>query len=235
MSNPEGTTASAAPTAPEAKPAGDIIAPSEPLVVESTGDPALDMANSYFAKAGVKGDSLAMQMARSGDFSVLRAELAAKGAEGAAYVAVAEAAHGRAKAEGELTRTRAEAVVQDTMGGKENWAAVKEFIATKASAQELAEINAALKAGGVTAKATADYLKRVYEAGTGVSLSGKSASKEDRMPAGGRQGAPASNGALSPREYSAAVRELARQVGEGRVTTSPEYANLQARRRAWRG
>lgn len=230
--------APAAPQAPQAPQGNDIVAAAEPafVAVEKTGDPAADLALTYLAKAGVAGDSLAMQMAKQGDFSLLRAEVAKKGAEGEAYVDVLQAAHDRKAADAKAAREKAESLVQAEVGGAENWAAVKAFISEKASTEELAEINASLRAGGLQAKATARYLRSVYEAGTGVSL-GKAAegNSPGRVPQGARQNAAPTSNALSPHEYRAEVQKLAREVGEGRVQNDPRYAQLQARRRAYRG
>lgn len=226
----------AEPKAPEIPPSSDVIAPASAPVtvtVEKTGDPAADLALTYLAKAGVPQDSLAMQMARDGDFSLLRAEVAKKGAEGEAYVEVLEAAHARKAADAKAAKERAESVVVSEMGSQENWAAVKAFVAEKATPQELAEINASLKQGGMVTKATARYLRSVYEAGTGVSLGGK-ATASPAVPSGAREGARAATLALSPREYAAEVRKLAQEVGEGRVESDPRYQHLQARRRAYR-
>lgn len=238
---PEAKPAAPEGTAPEA-PTADIVAAPAPEAVsfEKTGDPAADLALGYLAKAGVAAESLAMQMAKQGDFTLLRAEVAKKGAEGEAYVDVLEASHARKQADAQAARDRAEGVVQAVVGGKENWAAVKAFIASKADASELAEINASLRAGGVGAKATAEYLKRVYEAGTGINLDAKGGSPAPQpgprgVPTGGRESVAPTHGALSPQEYRAEVQKLAREVGEGRVQHDPRYANLQARRRAYRG
>lgn len=221
-------TQPAAPAAPAAPtPAPAPVAPTV-VAVSQTGDAAMDLALSEFVKAGVAADSLAMTMAKSGDFSLLRAELAGKGAE--AYVAVAEQAHGRKVAAEKAAEEAATKVVVAVAGDPETWAKVKDFAASKATDAELADINASLKAGGVRAQAMAQYLVKVYEAANGAIT-----------PAGGerpdpnaRAGGSAPSQALSPAEYAAAVRELAMKVGPGRVQATPEYAALQARRRMYR-
>lgn len=238
-SAPNDDTNNEKPAAPAGAPTDEIVAAEkEPtfVSVEKTGDPAADLALTYLAKSGVPADSLAMQMAKQGDFSLLRAAVAKKGAEGEAYVDVLQAAHERKAADAKATRDKAESLVQGVVGGPENWAMVKSFIAEKASADELAEINAALRSGGVAARATAEYMKRVYEAGTGANLSKDAAGESPgRVPQGGRQSVSPTSGALSPQEYRAEVQKLAREVGEGRVQNDPRYSQLQARRRAYRG
>ncbi len=198
---------------------------------EPTGDPALDIALGFFAKQGVASQSLAMKQAKAGDFSLLKAELAGKGAPGwEQYVGIMEQAAGREKTAAEGRAAAALAVVVEVCGGKEAWAEVKATIAEHASEAELAEINTALKAGGLVAKATAQYMKRVHDAAKGAT-----APANGRVVSSERSGgAPASGQALSPSEYTAAVQELSRKLGN-RMDGSKEYKSLQARRRAYKG
>lgn len=232
---PEAAAApAAAPVAPVAVPAP--AAPAAPVVVQSSGDAALDVAHQFFATHGVAATDLAMTSAKAGDFSVLRAVLAEKGVPGSdAYVAIAEQAHARAKAAEQAAGAARDATVHKTMGGADNWSLVKDFIASKATPEELQQINAGLNAGGVTAQATAKYLKDVYEAGVGP-LPGASAAPERALadPGAGRgAGAPATN-ALSPAQYRQALADLVKQYGSGSYNR-PEFDELARRRAAYRG
>jgi hypothetical protein len=200
------------------------------------------MAMGYFAKHGVGPDSLAMQSAKTGDFSVLNAVLQEKGAEGAAaYVAIAQQAHSRrvdAEKAQEIQRTK---LLHDAMGGEAGWLAVKNYVAEKASTEELAEINASLNRGGLAAKATARYLREVYEKGTGHSLSGQPttqfppvvANNVDTATTRPGGGTPAVT-SLSPEKYQAEVKALVAKYGQGAYHRE-EYTSLLARAQAYRG
>lgn len=231
---PEGTGPEIKePTAPEVKPDLEVKVESAPEVkVEATGDAALDVALNYFAKQGLAAGSLALAQAAKGDFSILKATLAEKNPPGwEQYVAIAEQAAGRAESEAQASRAAALKVVVDVCGSPEVWAQVKSVIAERADASELEQINAGLKAGGLVAKATAQYMKRVYDAAQGV----VEPEKGGRVVTSARGGSAPSSSALSPREYSDAVQDLARKIGANRVDGSKEYADLQRRRQAYRG
>jgi hypothetical protein len=245
MTTENNTTTPPAATVPPA-PAPVVVAPppgDKPSVVTfaSTGDAALDMAMGYFAKHGVTPDSLAMTSANTGDFSVLNAVLQEKGAEGAAaYVAIAQQAHSR-KAEAEKAQeAQRTTVLHDTMGGEAGWQAVKNYVAANATPEELKEINANLNRGGLAAKATARYLKEVYERGTGHSLSGQPAAAAPAAPdpvataTTRASSTPPTSTALSPQAYAAAIKDLVKQFGPG-AYSQPAYAELQQRAQAWRG
>ena len=242
---PSTVAAPAAPATPKAPAAQvdldvvkvDKAAPAvgEDAVVEvaKTGDPAVDIAREFLARSGFKAESVAMQQAEKGDFSILKAMLAEKGTKGGdQYVALLEQAHARKESDAQASRERTKALVVGVFGDDQTWAAAKEVVANNATEAELEEINAALKKGGLVAKATAEYMKRVYEAATG----GKPAeSKPVGLPSTRSSVAPSSGAPLSPKEYVAAVAELSRKVGTNNLDRSPEYAKLQQRRRAFRG
>lgn len=231
QTTPEGTQVVNEQT-PEVKPADLNVGTPEPTI-KPTGDAALDIALTFFAKQGIAENSLAMTQAQAGDFSLLKAELAAKGAAGwEQYTAIAEQAAAREAAAAEASKAAALKVVVDVCGSQEAWAAVKEVIASKASEAELQQINQGLRAGGLVAKATAEYMKRVAEAAGVVPAA---VQPQGRVVNSARTGTAAPKSALSPREYADAVAELARKVGAGRVDSTPEYAQLKARRLAYRG
>lgn len=218
-----------------AEPAKPGLPSIEQVIVPKTGDPATDIAVGFFAKSGISADDPAVVAALSGDTALLRAKAAEKGIQGGdAYVAVIESVAVKAKALADAARERSEAVVSEVVGGKENWAKVKTFIESKATAEELEDINASLRAGGLRARITAEYVKKVYEAGVGALVPEVAAPVVDPNRAAVRGPDPA-NQPLSPREYAKAVQELSRKVGPGYVTQSPEYAALGRRRAAYRG
>lgn len=231
-------TAALAAAAAASKPLVPTAA-SPAVAFTSTGDAALDMAMGFFAKHGVAQGDLAMTSAAAGDFSVLNAVLQEKGAEGAtAYVAIAQQAHSR-RAEADKAKGAArDTAIHTVMGGAENWIAVKEFVGQQATAEELAEINTSLNSGGFQAKATALYLRQVYEkanggdlfaAGARVALPDPTAAATTRASS-----AAAAPTAMSPEAYKQAVKDLVIQYGAG-AYGRPEYAAAAAARKAWRG
>jgi hypothetical protein len=244
---PAAAPAAAAPvaapaSAPAAAPAQDPpvsfdppapAAPTTPqdarIVYEKTGDAGLDVALAYVGERGFGPDHPAIQAAMKGEFGELEKALGALGDKAKGhkeFVALAKESYGRRQA---AEKAQSEAVaksVYDTVGGKEQWAAIQAWASQHADDAEKAQLNAAFKAGGVAATAAAKYLADLF------AKHGKTAPKAAVKP--DASGAPAANTALSPRDYAKAVRELHAKLGS-RMDTSPEYAQLQSRRAAYRG
>lgn len=217
------------PVAPVAAPvAEDEVTPVE---YDPTGDVGLDMALKFVGKAGISETHPAMVAAREGDFSILKATLATKGIQGwQEYVALGEAAYARVAKDQEAAATAAYQAVIKAAGGEQEWKAVQTWAGANADAKEKAEINEALNKGGLFAKAAVQYLVNAYNKATNVELT-----PADPTANAARGGLPSpNNGPLSSREYSAAVAQLNARLG-GRLEGSKEYANLQARRAAYRG
>lgn len=225
--------APAAP-APEAAPAPTQKSKGKPSAVEyaATGDTHLDTALSYVGRLGIAQDHPAMQAAFHGDFSLLRAELAANpDAHGyEAFVALGEQAF---KAHTEKETQRGEAIVSavhDAVGGSEQYEAIRAWAKQNADPHERDAINRMLNADPVQARAAAVYLAHCYSNAQGTVVKPQSPVRDGATPA-----SPASSGPLSPAAYSQAVGELAAKIGSYNIDTSPEYAALKQRRRAWRG
>jgi len=108
----------------------------------------------------------------------------------------------------------------------ERWAEVQKWASVNADPAEKAQINASLKAGGINAKATIDWLIKCYNKSADGVKSPKAAAKPDAS------GAPASSGALTAAEYSAEVQKLLRANAGRDIGDKPEYAALQSRRLA---
>ncbi len=228
------TTAQApAPQAASAPVAAPTPAP-QVVTFASTGDAALDMAHGYFAKHGVSPDSQAMLSAKAGDFSVLNAVLLEKGAEGAAaYVDIARQAHGRKAAAEQAAEQARTSMLHAAMGGEAQWLAVKAYVAEHATPEELSGINAALNSGGFAAKATAAYLKGVYDkAQGGGGMAGVQEPPVATTHSSGGRGTASQ--ALSPEQFRAEVSKLVSEKGSG-ATMTAEYDALLARRQAYRG
>ena len=221
-----------------APPAAPVVAPVVPAVVadgavayEPTGDVGLDMALEFVGKAGLGVDHPAMKAASVGDFSILKATLAAKGVAGwEQFVALGEAAYEKvSKQESEKAQAGREAIYK-VAGGEESWKAVQTWASSNATPEEKAEINALLNQGGLAAKGAAQYLLDAYNRANNVVVEPK-----DPTANAGRGGEQSgANAPLSPRAYADAVQQLNNKLN-GRLDGSKEYASLQARRAAYRG
>ena len=217
------------PTTPATPPAPEAPAPKPalPPLTEKTGDAALDLALAYLVSKGIKTDDPAVELAReTGDFSAVKAKLAAAGATDAdPYLDAAKGAYDRFKtkadaATAELTKTAESASA--TVGA--TWDKVKAWAGKEASAEQKQQINDALAAGGVTAKATLQWLANAYAKANPPS--GKAAVGADAAAGS------ASQGGLTAREYAKEVDQLYASSGFKDVTRTPAYQALQQRRLA---
>lgn len=226
--------------APGDKPAVSVV-PAVPAVpadtkaatisYEPTGDVGLDMALDFIGKAGLDSDHPAVKAAIEGDFTILKATLAAKGVAGwEQFVALGEAAYERASA---TAKAKSEAIresVYKEAGGKDEWAAIQKWASDNATPEEKAEVNALLNQGGLAAKAAVRHLSEAYGRANNVTINPRDGTANASK--GGAQDTV--NGPLSPRAYADAVQSLNAKLG-GRLEGSKEYQSLQARRSAYRG
>lgn len=236
---PATSAASAAtPAVPAAAPAQDPpvsfdppavpAAPTPPqeatVVYEKTGDAGLDVALRYVGERGFGPDHPAIQAATKGDFSALETALAGLGDKAKGfkeYVDLAKDSYGRRQAAAKTQGEAAAKVIYDAVGGKEQWSAIHAWVGENADADEKAQINAAFKAGGVAAAATAQHLAQLF------AKHGKTAPKAAVKADAAATTAPAA-GPLNPREYGRAVAALNAKLGS-KMEASPEYAQLRAR------
>ena len=218
-------TKPAAAIVPEvAKP---VAVEAGPVEYEPTGDVGLDMALSFIGKAGLGQQHPAVAAAMAGDFSILKATLAAKGTPGwEQFVALGEAAYARTTKEAEGKATASREAIYKEAGGKDNWEAVKTWAGANATDAEKAAINELLNKGGLAAKTAVKYLMNTYAAANNVEVNPR-----DPVANAGRQGGSpsAESGPLSASAYAAAVNALNAKL-RGNLDGSKEYANLQARR-----
>lgn len=217
--------APATPPTPPAAPTEESKTP-EVVVYEPSGDAGLDMALAFIGKQGLAGDHPAVQAAANGDFTMLKATLAQKGVQGyAEFIALGEEAYKRqaekAAAAAETTRK----TIYDVAGGQDEWAAVQKWASENATAEEKAELNAQLNAGGLKAKAAAAYLVSAYNKAGNVTKEPADVVAPNAKPNAGGD-AP-----LTAREYAAEVAKLNAKL-RGRLDGSPEYEALQRRRAA---
>lgn len=187
-----------------------------------TGDAGLDIALEFIGKLGFAADNPAVAAATTGDFTKIEAALQslgdkAKGYE--RYLALAKAAfESRIKA----AKAKAEAdeqTVYKAVGGKEEWDKIAAFTKANADDAEKAQIEAALKAGGIQAAAMARLLQSAYQRANPTT---------PRVVREGASATPTSGGGrITPQEYAAKVREI-RNKTRGPIDNNPEYLALRA-------
>lgn len=201
----------------------------EAFVYDSTGDAGLDYALNFVGQQGYGPDHPAMIAAQSGDFSLIHAELAANGVQGAdAVLALAQKAYASFQAKHDESAAKLQAVAESAAGGKENWNVVRAWASQNATAEEKAAVNQALAQGGFIAEAVIKQLVTLYSQGNTLPKDAASAVKPGATPSAG-----APTGPLTAQAYAEAVRVLHSKLGN-RMTDSREYAELQAQRLAAR-
>lgn len=205
-------------------------APSGPVTVEysPTGDAGLDMALDFVGKLGFAPSDPAMKAAEKGDFGLMKAKLAALGpkAQGyEAFIALAEKAHTENTTKASAKLSKDVENIHGAVGGADNWKAISKWAGDNATPEEKADVNAALKNGGVGAKAMALWLAEKYSKAKGTTVTPKAAVKD-----GASSAAPAaSGGALTAAQYSVECQKARQQLGY-KFDGSKQYADLQARR-----
>lgn len=216
---------------PPVAPAAPLAAPATPadaaFVYEATGDVGLDMALDFMGKQGIGTEHPAMKAAQDGDFSILRATLAAKGTAGwEQFVALGEAAYARNTKDHAEKQAKDQAAVFELAGGKESWLAVQKWAGENATPEEKAEINTLLSKGGIAAAGAVNYLLSAYSKAGNVVRN-----PSDVVGNAGRTGGVSrgETGPLTAREYTDAVVKLNMKLG-GRIEDTQEYASLQQRR-----
>lgn len=203
---------------------------SEEIVYDKTGDPGLDFTLNFLGKNGYTPEHPAMAAAMEGNFALLRADLASKGIQGYADIlAVGEQSYAGMISKNKEAEAKTLAAVTEIAGGPEAWASIQTWANAQAEPAERAAVNTALKAGGFVAKAVARALAEQYSKAAGTSYEPRAA-----VPANAPN-SKAASGVLSPEGYRAAIAELKSRVGGQNLDQHPEYANLVARRQAWRG
>lgn len=222
-----------ATTAPEAASATVIATAEAPAPqFDKVGHPAIDLAIDFVSGLGIKADDPAYLAAKDGDFDLLKVKLATMGDKARGWeqvLAVAEKGYGEMSDKAQADADAKTTLIHEVAGGEEVWAEIRDWAKANADDSEKKDLNAMLNAGGLHAKAAVMYLKGLYAGSPDTSQPPSPAVKQTAgsSPAQGSQ-------ALSPAEYKAAINELSRKLGP-RIDDSPEYAQLKARRAAWRG
>lgn len=226
--DPNAAPAPAPVPAAPADPAPPIVDPVQNIAAdgavtfEPTGDLALDLSLEFFGKMGLTLESPELQEAAKGNFQYLEAKLAelgdkAKGHE--RFIALAKEAHGRLQSNEKASYEARKAVVIDAVGGEETWTQIQEFVKANAEPAELEEVKAALRGGGLVARATAEMLHRQYLSASGTTIEPASAT---RNQATANRGSP-----LTLAGYKEELNVLASKIGSSRLDGSPEYAALR--------
>lgn len=227
-----GTTPAAAaggvtlgdPAQPEATPNPDT---SAEFSYDPTGDAGLDYALNFVGKLGYGDAHPAIAAAQKGDFSLIRAELATKGVPGAdAVLNLAEQAYARFAAEDAKKEQELVGFAAQAAGGSENWAVVRAWAAAEATPQEKAQVNAALKQGGLVAQGVITQLVNLYQQKHTLPKDAASVAKP-----GAVGGAAPTTGPMTAQAYAQAVEALRQKYGSN-TDSSPEYAALQSQRLA---
>lgn len=232
--DPASATPSAPPVTPA--PAAPVPAPVEPAPTakfEPTGDPLLDTALDYVAGLGIASTDPVIEAARDGDFGPLEAKLAALGDKAKdkdRYLALAKRAYEDTVRKTEEHNAKVTSIVHSAVGGEATWKAIQTWASAQASDEEKAQINAAFAAGGLQAKAAADYLAKAFNKAGRPGVPKTPATKPEAAAAA----APAGDSPLTARDYARQVEELSRKNRGGDVSHLPEYQTLRARRLAGR-
>lgn len=232
----DGQDVVAPATAPAAEPAKGAPAPDtqepttqEPQAIEyaPTGDPGLDYALGFLAKAGIDADDPALVAASDGDFGLLEAILAQKGIPGwEQAVALGKQAQGRMQEKAKESQAAVEAAV---LGVAEahgvDWEEAVAWGKENAEPGEIEAINK-LFADPATAKIAAHYLISNFASAPGVDVPPRQNAVKDEA-VGSPAAAPA-QGAIDRKQFAVEAGKLHKQFGDA-YTQRPEYAALARR------
>ena len=116
----------------------------------------------------------------------------------------------------------------EAAGSKENWNVVRAWASQEATTEEKEHVNAALRQGGLVAKAVVQQLVSLYEQRNTLTRTPARGTKESASPGTGGPAVP-----MTAKAYAEAVEALYAKM-HGRIEGTPEYAALQAQRLAAR-
>ena len=214
------------------KPAPDKVEAGEPITYEATGDAKLDVALSFFGRAGLDAEHPAIQAAVTGDFSLLAAYLEEKNIPGwQSHVKLAEEAHAKYAEQ----NAAAETAIVDAVSGalekagytNEQWGEAIGWARENADPHELAELNEMLSKP-FSAKIAVGYLTGLHRDASGVEYTPqKGAVKEDAGVKSGRVAQETTK--ITRAEFAREAEKLSKAYGGGAYMNSPEYAALRKR------
>lgn len=201
--------------------AAEQVVEGETYQYNPTGDAGLDIALEFIGGLGFSADHAAVKAATTGDFKAITLAMEklgdkAKGFE--RYLKLAEAAFAANTKAREAKVKATEEAVYVAVGGKDEWDKIAAFTKTHADANEKAQIEAALAAGGMQAQSIALLLKQAYN------------KANPRTPSVVREGASGAaakpGGAMTPQDYADKVRAI-RAKTKGPIDNNPEYLALR--------
>lgn len=187
-------------------------------------DQGLNYSLAFLARNGFTADNPAVDAAMGGDFSLLKAELAAKGVAGwEQALGLGEQAYGRAvTAQKEKQAEVGKVVLSIAEESGVDWEEAVAHIGKSASDAEKTTLNN-LMADPATARIAAAFITGQFlQTGT---------SERDPVAAVGASTAPANQGQggkITRREYTEKMRELRGKMGDGYIN-SPEAQALYNR------
>lgn len=204
---------------------------TEPEAIEyaETGDPKLDLALGFFGKNGLSDEHPAIKAAVQGDFSLLEAELAAKGAQGwQQYVALAKEAHGNAvnaakEADGKITDAVSKTLEQFGYTN-EQWGEAINWVRQE-SPDEVPEINKLLASGPLGARAITAFILSNHREASGVEYTpqNRAVKEEAGANAGGDRQVVKP---ITKSQFGIEAEKLARSLGPDYMS-SKEYQQLR--------
>lgn len=210
--------------APVAPPAPEPQAP--PVVAlngfEPTGDAGIDLALGFFGKLGLKESDPEIAEAGKGNFEYLKAKLASMGAKAVGYeqyLALAEKGYNDFHTSQNTAREARVKLVQEAVGGEENWNAIQTWAEKEGTPEELAQFKAGIKQGGVVAQAVAKFLAEQYAAASSTTLNPAAVVDKHANVVAAQP--------VNLAGYHAEVRALQAKLGSEGVQSSPEYAALR--------
>lgn len=246
-SNIPATTPTTAPAGEQQAPVGetqgetaaplnvdDTSIPAEDAPTQAyqpTGNAGLDLGLQFIGNLGFGADHPAVKALAKGDFAPIEKALSGMGDRAAGYQPYLQVAKDYAKqelAKAEASSKETETAVVQAVGGTAQWNAIQKWASENADPQEKVQINAAFKAGPLVAAAMARQLAQVYAA------SGQATTATPTGLKNGAAGGTATTGALSPEQYRAEVAQLRAKHGWN-LDQTPEYKQLQQRRKAYQG
>lgn len=212
------------PPAPAPAPAVEIV------VYDPTGDAGLDLALDFVGKRGFGPETPEIVAATKGDFGPLEAALKARGDDATGFEKIIEVAKASYARNAETAKTKAAAataLVHQTVGGEARWNEIQKFAAANAEPAERDAINAMLNAGGIQAQAAAMFLSQAFASKGGSVAPGAVVSPAATTHAPTVQ-------PLSPRDFATESQKLYAKFGN-RFDQTPEYREIVARRKSYRG
>lgn len=205
---------------PEAEKPGDAEVLDKAGFV-SSDDPGLNYSLTFLAKAGFTADNPAVDAAMSGDFSLLKAEMAQKGLPGwEQALALGEQAYGRAVDAQKATQAEVGKVVTDVAAEfGVDWEQAVAHIGSSASAEEKTALNG-LMANPATARIAAAYIANGFLNSDGVEREPMAQATAD----GAAPAHQAAGGKLTRKEYTQEMAALRGKLGDDYINSAEAQA-----------